>query len=242
MSRSARRLAVGVESGARRVFVSAVDWPGLSRSARGEPDALATLVAYGERYRRVVGRSPGGFEPPGDVDELEIVERSTGGAGTDFGVPSNETPSDLRPLGGDELEHHLAVLRATWRAFDRVAEAATGVELRKGPRGGGRDLEKIVGHAVEAERAYLGQLGWRPPPWDGTDPAAHWPLLRRTFLRTLEDRAGGAPPVTKVKRPWSPRYCVRRAAWHVLDHAWEIEDRAAPIPEDEGVGEPTAGG
>jgi hypothetical protein len=24
---------------------------------------------------------------------------------------------------------------------------------------------------------------------------------------------------------WPPRYVVRRAAWHVLDHAWEIEDR-----------------
>ena len=24
---------------------------------------------------------------------------------------------------------------------------------------------------------------------------------------------------------WSPRYFVRRVAWHALDHAWEIEDR-----------------
>jgi hypothetical protein len=24
---------------------------------------------------------------------------------------------------------------------------------------------------------------------------------------------------------WPARYYVRRAAWHVLDHAWEIEDR-----------------
>jgi hypothetical protein len=24
---------------------------------------------------------------------------------------------------------------------------------------------------------------------------------------------------------WTPRYFVRRAAWHMLDHAWEIEDR-----------------
>lgn len=24
---------------------------------------------------------------------------------------------------------------------------------------------------------------------------------------------------------WTPRYYVRRAAWHTLDHAWEIEDR-----------------
>ena len=35
------------------------------------------------------------------------------------------------------------------------------------------------------------------------------------------------PDPRTTKRPWSPRYAVRRAAWHVLDHAWEIEDRAS---------------
>ena len=25
---------------------------------------------------------------------------------------------------------------------------------------------------------------------------------------------------------WRPRYFVRRVAWHLLDHAWEIEDRS----------------
>jgi hypothetical protein len=24
---------------------------------------------------------------------------------------------------------------------------------------------------------------------------------------------------------WPPRYFARRAAWHILDHVWEIEDR-----------------
>jgi hypothetical protein len=27
---------------------------------------------------------------------------------------------------------------------------------------------------------------------------------------------------------WTPRSFVRRVAWHVLDHAWEIEDRLQP--------------
>jgi hypothetical protein len=30
----------------------------------------------------------------------------------------------------------------------------------------------------------------------------------------------------QTKRPWSPRFFVRRSAWHALDHAWEIEDRS----------------
>jgi hypothetical protein len=124
------------------------------------------------------------------------------------------------------------VLRAVWRAFDRAAAAAVGVELRKGPRGGGRDLDKIVVHCVEAEEAYLRQLGARPPT-PPADLVERWPALRKAGLEMLARRAGGDPPETKVKRPWTPRYFVRRAAWHVLDHAWEIEDRAAPPPPSE---------
>lgn len=33
--------------------------------------------------------------------------------------------------------------------------------MRKGPRGGGRDLDKIVQHVVEAERSYLPRLAWK---------------------------------------------------------------------------------
>jgi len=31
--------------------------------------------------------------------------------------------------------------------------------------------------------------------------------------------------LTVLEACWPARYYVRRAAWHVLDHAWEIEDR-----------------
>lgn len=37
----------------------------------------------------------------------------------------------------------------------------------------------------------------------------------------------GAPVVEKG---WPPRYAARRIAWHVLDHAWQIEDRSGPPP------------
>ena len=33
----------------------------------------------------------------------------------------------------------------------------------------------------------------------------------------------GSVPVPKG---WPHRYAARRIAWHVLDHAWEMEDRA----------------
>jgi hypothetical protein len=233
MASGSKRFRVAIETGDKRVFASALDWPGWSRSAKTESEALAALVAYGDRYRRVVGRSPGGFEAPRDVDALDVAEHSHGGGGTDFGVPSNEARADDRALTGAELERFDAVLRAAWRAFDRAAEAAVGIELRKGPRGGGRDLDKMVGHCVEAEEAYLRQLGARPPT-SPADLVERWPELRKAGLEMLARRAGGDPPETKVKHPWTPRYFVRRAAWHVLDHAWEIEDRARPAPDDKG--------
>jgi hypothetical protein len=51
--------------------------------------------------------------------------------------------------------------------------------------------------------------------------------LRASFSEAVRLRAAGEPlPVpNKVRRPWEPRYAVRRSAWHALDHAWEIEDR-----------------
>jgi hypothetical protein len=51
---------------------------------------------------------------------------------------------------------------------------------------------------------------------------------RQAFLDTLEARVTGRQIENprRTKNPWSPRYAVRRAIWHVLDHAWEIEDRS----------------
>ena len=46
-----------------------------------------------------------------------------------------------------------------------------------------------------------------------------------TFSSRYAEVARRAKVAFRVAKPWSPRYAVRRAAWHVLDHAWEIEDR-----------------
>ena len=27
--------------------------------------------------------------------------------------------------------------------------------------------------------------------------------------------------------PWLPAYAIRRITWHVLDHAWEIQDKSS---------------
>jgi len=221
-------VAVHLEVGSKRVFAGAIDWPGWCRSGRTEDEALAALLAYGPRYAKVVGRTAIPFTPPTDPNQLEVVERLQGGWRTDFGVPGVAPSSDERPMDEADLDRSVELLTAGWAAFDAAAEAAAGLELRKGPRGGGRDLGKIVGHVLEADVAYLSQLGGRRPPSSSRDPMGQMLPLRETILAVLAARARDEPIAqpSRTRTLWSPRYFVRRAAWHLLDHAWEIEDRS----------------
>jgi hypothetical protein len=215
--------------GTRRTFASAVEWPGWSRGGRNEEEAVATLAAYGDRYTAVVGSAAPKFKAPKDASGFTIVKRLKGGTGTDFGVPSLGLPSDGEPIAAAELERLTRILDACWSAFDRAAKSAKGLELRKGPRGGGRDLEKMVGHVVEADQAYIAQLGARPPKAAPGRPVRPTDL-HDAMLTALRARARGLPVADprNTKKPWTPRYFARRVGWHVLDHAWEIEDRAIP--------------
>ena len=95
-------------------------------------------------------------------------------------MPGVPTKGDGTPLTGAELKRQRAILEAAWRAFDAAARAAKGKTLSVGPRGGGRSLAKMTGHVLEAEVAYLGQLGSRhAKPTAGEDGMArsgakHW--------------------------------------------------------------------
>src|SRR5690606_4460590 len=83
----------------------------------------------------------------------------TGDATTDFGAISLAIPADNEPVEPDELKRWQAILKACWRTFDAAAEAAQGKSLRKGPRGGGRELAKIAEHVRDVDAAYLNALG-----------------------------------------------------------------------------------
>ncbi len=220
-------IAIYLEAGAKRTFASAVDWPGWSRGARSEQEAIAALASYGDRYKAVVRSAAPNFTAPKDASECKIVKRLKGNVGTDFGVPSLGLPSDSAPMAATELERLARILEACWDAFDRAAKSAKGLELRKGPRGGGRDLDKMTAHVVEADQAYMAQLGARPPK-----AAAGRPIrpsdLHDAMLAAFRARARGLPfaDPRNTKKPWTLRYFARRVGWHVLDHAWEIEDRA----------------
>ena len=204
---------VYLEVGAKRVFASAADWPGWCRSGRDEAAALEALAAYADRYRPVAGAA-GSPLPAGAGDSLKVEERVKGNGTTDFGAPGVPCRGDEKPLTGDELERQLALVAAGWKTLDAVAARAP-AELRKGPRGGGRDRDTILQHVLGAEAAYARKLGIKLAEPDAGDRAAV-----KAFRRELLEALGATGTA------WPPRYAARRIAWHALDHAWEIEDRS----------------
>ena len=212
----------------RRAFAIAVAWPGWTRGGRDEDEALDALLRAGPRYAAVVAAAGIELGPPSDRAVLVVTARLPGDSGTEYGVPSLPLPGDEDPLGDAELGRQVAILRAAWAAFDAAVVHHADDELARGPRGGGRELAKIVLHAEDAERAYLNQLGVRPP--QGPNGAVPIAEIRAATLATLRARVLGheVENPNRVTRPWSPRRHLRRAAWHALDHAWEIEDRALP--------------
>ena len=214
-------IPVYLEIGEKRVFASAIEWPGWTRSGKDETAALENLAAYAPRYAAVPKVTRVNFAVAAKPS-FKVVERVTGNATTDFGAPGMPASSDTRPLSREEAERICALLGASWKVFD-AAVAKAPAELRKGPRGGGRDRDKIADHVTDAESAYVPKLGLRVKPPTRKDAAAvrAW---RNAIRDAIKASAGG--PQTGEKR-WPPRYVARRMAWHLLDHAWEIEDRSA---------------
>jgi hypothetical protein len=215
------RCDVYLETGQKRVFACALEWPGLCRSGRDAGTALQALVETAPRYQAIARAARLDFDAPLGPSDLHVVERLEGTATTDFGAPDVETSADARPLDETGLARLQDLLRACWAAFDQGLADAEGKTLRKGPRGGGRALDKIVEHVEGAEAAYLASLGGSQPARAGSA------ALRQAVLDGLAASARGEIPALGPRggKRWSPRYFTRRAAWHVLDHLWEIEDR-----------------
>jgi hypothetical protein len=213
----AKPLAVGLEGSGTKVFASALEWPGWSRSGKGLEVALDTLLAYAPRYA-VVARAAG--LALAEAFDVDVVEHVDGGSGTEFGVPSALThAADARPVDAAEAARLASIVAAAWSTLDRVAAGAP-AELRKGPRGGGRDRDKMVDHVNEADWYYAKEVGIRvPAPKTRADTEA----LRMQLLEVLRQPSDGSP---LAGRRWPQRYAARRIAWHALDHAWEMEDRS----------------
>ena len=219
MPPKAAYIAVYLEVASKKVFASALDWPGWCRAGKDAEAALAALDAYASRYSKVADLAR---VPLPTSTKFDVVERLTGNATTEFGAPAVAARSDREPLPSTEAGRIAALVGASWKALDEAVRSSPAA-LRKGPRGGGRDRDKIFEHVLDAEVMYAGKIGVRglraPQPHDRPAVLAE----RSAILEALRAAAG---PQVVPEKAWLPRYCARRIAWHVLDHAWEMEDRA----------------
>jgi hypothetical protein len=214
--------AIYLECGEKRVFACSLEWPGWCRSGKGEEAALEALAAYVPRYAPVV-KLAGAHFPVNAAGALDITERLQGSSGTDFGVPGAVPAADLEPLASGRAAELTALVRAAWRYFDDVAAGAP-AQLRKGPRGGGRDRDKMIGHVLGAEVAYARKIGLKlRQPALGDDAAV---AAERDEIAAVLGAPSPGPPL--APKGWPVRYAIRRIAWHVLDHAWEMQDRSEP--------------
>ncbi len=204
----------------KRVVASAFDWPGWDRSTKIGGDAVAVLDSYRPRFAKVAELAGYGeeFESLGALDVVEEVE----GIGmTDYyGVSGRTATAELDPMTDADFERKLALLQAAWATFDDTA-ARVSHELRKGPRGGGRDKDHIIRHANGAEIDELARkVGVRVPLETRDDPSA-----LRAYRAAFADAIREHHEQGEAAGRWALQFLIRRCAWHMLDHAWELEDR-----------------
>ena len=195
---------VYLELGTTTVFAVSLDWPGWCRRAKTADLALEALDAYRARYAEVV-------TVPFAPGSLEVIGTLEGTTTTDFGAPSAIGPWDHARAATSETVDRLCRLRDCWNFLDAVVEVAP-LELRRGSRGGGRNRDGIVDHVREAERVYSSKAGSR------VAPRTPWDEQRDIIVTTLQAADEDAA--------WPAAYALRRVAWHVVDHAWEIQDRS----------------
>ena len=195
----------------RRVVAGAMDWPGLDRWGTSEDDAIARLVSYLPRYAGVAERAglAKAFASAGDV---EVVERVPGSSSTDFwGIAHVPSQIEREVLSAEPLERRLDLLRAGWAYFDTTATRVS-PELRPGQRSAGRSRKIEVRTPLDVVLTT-----------DGLE------RHRTSYLEAIRAYNADGKPA----RTWPIQFLVRRTAHHVLDHAWEMEDRD---PGHEGAG------
>ena len=206
----------------KRSVAFSLDWPGWSRGARTAELALETLEAYRERYRPVARL--GGMAREFDVaGPLEVVEDKVGTGSTDFwGISFSPSATEQGPMGEAEFERAITQLGACWAFFDGVAVRVS-PEMRKGPRGGGRDRDEIIRHTIRTESEYFArQVGLRIPERAALAPDG---LRQHREAYVAAMRAYNAGETTRRMRSWTLPFLIRHSAFHTLDHAWEMEDK-----------------
>jgi hypothetical protein len=206
----------------KRSVAFSLDWSGWNRGAKSAELALETLESYRGRYRPIAVLAGLGHEFDA-AGPLEIVEDRVGTGGTDFwGISFSPSSTEHGPMADAELERKLTLLQACWAFFDDIA-ARVSPEMRRGPRGGGRDRNRIIRHTIRTESEdFAKQVGLRIPEEAALTPDG-LQQHRETYLEAM--RAYNAGEIEKRMRSWTLPFLIRHSAFHMLDHAWEMQDK-----------------
>ena len=222
MTNNPMRVMLEMGPKGKKVVVVAPDWPGLERGAKSEELAIEKLRAYMPRYAQVatLANMSAAFDT---IQDFEVVGQYPGTGSTDFwGISFAFSGIDQQEMSREELERELTLMQACWAFFDEV-RGRVSAEMQKGPRGGGRDRDRIVRHTLAAEQDWARGIGVLAP--DDvllTDEGVK--SYRNAYCQAIRDyHAQGKQAGSRAK--WPLRFLIRHTAFHTLDHAWEMEDK-----------------
>jgi hypothetical protein len=206
----------------KKAVAFSLDWAGWERGGKTGELALETLESYRARYR-AIAELAGMAREFDAAGPLEVVEDMVGTGSVDFwGISFSPASTETEPMSAADLERGIRLLQATWTYFDAVA-ARVSPEMRHGPRGGGRDRDRIIRHVIRNEsEEFAKHVGLRIPEEGALTPDG-LRTHRESYVAAM--RAYNAGEVSRRMRSWNLPYLIRHSAYHVLDHAWEMEDK-----------------
>jgi hypothetical protein len=218
----AKKLKVTLEIGPKekRVVAVAPDWPGLERGAKTGEAAIEKLQSYLPRYARVA-KLAGMNDEFAASTKVDVAEQYKGVGSTDFwGISFAFSSIDVQEMTSQELERELTLMKACWRFFDEV-RGRVSAEMQKGPRGGGRDRDRIVRHVLATEQDWAKKIGVYTPEGEVVTDDKGLKAFRNAYcaaIRTFNSE-------DKMARTWPLRFLIRHTAYHTMDHSWEMEDK-----------------
>ena len=137
-----------------------------------------------------------------------------------YGVSGRTAAPEYEQMSEAECDRKVDLLRACWAYCDDVASRVS-PELRKGPRGGGRDRDTIVRHVNGWEIQDLARKVGVVSSLDALQDPEELRAHRDAFSEAIREHNARGDSA----RSWTVQFLIRRCAYHMLDHAWEMEDK-----------------
>lgn len=221
MTKTARvTLEIGPKG--KKAVAVAADWPGLERGAKTKQDAIERLRSYLPRYSQVAKLA--GMSAEFDaIKNVRVVQEYPGTGSTDFwGISFAFSRIDTQAMSSDELERELTLMQACWAFFDDVRRRVS-PEMQKGPRGGGRDRDRIVRHTLYVEHDWAQGVGVLTPA-EALLTVKGLKAYRKSYCDAIREYHARHKWAGKLAK-WPLRFLIRHTAFHTMDHAWEMQDK-----------------